>query len=108
MKRSIKKLIFNFRYVLIFLVLIISLVIFTFKNHTKTCAKIVEKSKTNSCITIVYEFKVNNKIRNGRMDIGILKDEISYDSMQKIDCIEIEYSNILSNINWISDNRIVK
>ena len=42
------------------------------------------------------------------MDIDYIKNDISIDSLQKIKCIEIKYSNLLSNINWISDKRIVE
>jgi hypothetical protein len=108
MKQSFKELIFDLKYVLLILILIISLIVSLFTFTNKTCAKIIDQSSINSCYTFVYIFKVKNKFKSGSIDIGMLKNDISFDSLQKIDCVEIEYSKILPNINWISDERINK
>ncbi len=108
MKLSFKTLIFNLKYVLLLILVIVFLILFSLLNYTKTCGKIVKKSSINSCITIKYEFKVKNQLQTGSMDIDYIKNDISIDSLQKIKCIEIKYSNLLSNINWISDKRIVE
>ena len=42
------------------------------------------------------------------MDAGILKKDLSFKSMQKMECVEIKYSKLLPNINWISDQRIIE
>ncbi len=108
MNISFKELIFELKYVLLILVLIITFLISLFTYTNKVCAKITDQSRINSCNTIVYTFKAYNKYKTGRIDIGMLKKDISFDSLQKIECVEIEYSNILPVINWINDKRIMK
>ncbi len=108
MKQSFKELIFDLKYVLLILVLIISFIISLFTFTNKVCAKITDQSRINSCNTIIYSFKANNKYKTGRIDIGMIKKDISFDSLQKIECVEIEYSKILPVINWINDERIMK
>jgi hypothetical protein len=108
MKQSFKELIFDLKYVLLFLVLIISFIISLFTFTNKVCAKITDQSRINSCNTIVYTFKANNKYKTGRIDIGMIKDGIHFDSLQKLVCVEIEYSKLIPAINWINDERIVK
>jgi hypothetical protein len=108
MKLTFKELIFELKYVLLILVLIISFIISLFTFTNKVCAKITDQSSINSCNTIVYTFKASNKYKTGRIDIGMLKKDISFDSLQKIECVEIEYSKIIPAINWINDERIMK
>lgn len=108
MNLSFKELIFDLKYVLLVLVLIISFIISLFTFTNKVCAKITDQSRINSCNTIVYTFKANNKYKTGRIDIGMIKDGIHFDSLQKLVCVEIEYSKIIPAINWINDERIMK
>lgn len=108
MKLSFKELIFELKYVLLILVLIIFFIISLFTFTNKVCAKITDQSRINSCNTIVYTFKANNKYKTGIIDIGMIKDGIHFDSLQKLVCVEIEYSKLIPAINWINDERIMK
>ena len=108
MKRSFKAYLVDLKYVLLVVLLVISFLISLFTFTKTTCAKIVDESSINSCNTIVYQFEVNQKIKQGSMDAGILKKDISFKSMQKMECVEIKYSKLLPNINWISDQRIIE
>ena len=108
MKRSFKAYLFDLKYVLLVVFLVISFLISLFTITETTCAKIVDESSINSCTTIVYQFEVNHKFKQGSMDAGILKKAISLKKMQKMKCVQIKYSKLLPNINWISDLRIVE
>ena len=108
MKHSFKELIFDLKYVLLVLVFIISFIISLFTFTNKSCGKIIDQSRINSCNTFVYTFKVNNKYKTGRIDVGMLKDKIYFDSLQKFTCLEIEYSKLIPAFNWINDERIIK
>jgi hypothetical protein len=108
MKRSFKAYLVDLKYVLLVVFLVISFLISLFTFTETTCAKIVDESSINSCTTIVYQFEVNHKFKQGSMDAGILKKAISFKTMQKMRCVKIKYSKLLPNINWISDQRIVE
>jgi hypothetical protein len=108
MKRSFKAYLVDLKHVLLVALLVISFLICLFTFTESTCAKIVDESSINSCTTIVYQFEVNHKFKQGSMDTGILKKEISFKAMQKMKCVQIKYSKLVPNINWISDPRIVE
>jgi hypothetical protein len=108
MKRSFKAYLLDLKYVLLVLSLVLSFLICLFSFTETTCAKIVDESSINSCTTIVYQFEVRHKFKQGSMDAGILKKDISFKKMEKMKCVQIKYSKLVPNINWISDPRIVE
>jgi len=107
-KQSFKETIYELKYFLVGTLLLISFFVLLVNYTRTTCAKITEESNINSCRSIVYKFKAGQKSITGNIDIGILKKEISFTEMQKMKCIEINYSRLIPNLNWITDKRIIK
>jgi hypothetical protein len=71
------------------------------------CAKITRKSAIRGAWSVHYEFEVDGEIMEGGIETGFLK-KISLDSLKKIECIKIEYSNYSTFFNRVIDKRILK
>ena len=104
---KLKIIIYQFRFV--FLLILIFLVIYVvyFSTTEKTCCKIVGVSSIRGGGVILYDYEINHRKHKGSMTVGYFKDEISLDSLKKIDCVEMEYSKYLPFLNRITDKRIL-
>lgn len=97
---------------LIFVIFGLALVMLTlrfvmFSKSSVTCAKITRITRDRSGASIRYFFDVNNRTYLSGLSTISTKN-ISIDSLKKIDCIQLEYSNYSPFWNRIIDKRILK
>lgn len=81
--------------------------IIAYTNTTSTCAKITKSVSVRGAWSVVYVYEVNGQKNEGAIYTSLLKD-ISMDSLQKIECVKIEYSNYSTFFTRIVDKRILK
>ena len=79
-----------------------------FLNSKFACAKIIEEiPQAKGGYSAGYVFEVDGKKVKGNVPYSSLKS-ISLDSLKKIECVKIEYSNYSTFFNRVIDNRILK
>jgi len=76
----------------------------------KTCAKVVgiesigALGKDNG---YTIEYYIDDEKYVGGKSKGFFKADITYDGLRKIECIEIEYSDLTSSLFKVVDNRVL-
>ena len=83
---------------------------FAFINSEHTCAKVVgiesigALGKDNG---YTLEYYIDDKKYVGGKSKGFFNADISYDSLRKLECIEIEYSDLTSSLFKVVDDRVL-
>lgn len=72
-----------------------------------TCGKIVRQSSIRGAYSVYYTFEVDGISKEGGVGTSFLKN-LSLDSLKKIECVKIEYSNFSTYFNRVVDERILK
>jgi hypothetical protein len=80
---------------------------FAYSNSKITCAKITREASVKGSKSIYYNFEVDGEVIEGGIGISFLKT-IPLDSLKKIDCIRVEYSEYSTFFNRIVDSRILQ
>jgi hypothetical protein len=80
---------------------------FFFTSTSKTCATIYKVGRNRTVASYHYSYYVNGIIHDGSIETGYIKN-ISLDSLKKIDCIKIEYSNYVYSFSRIIDQSLLK
>jgi len=90
--------------------LILCIVAANYLVYTKSsvvCGKITEKTEIRGASYVIFTFQLNGQtIRGSETASTIVK--LPIDSLQKIECIQIEYSEFSSAFSRIVDKRILK
>lgn len=76
-------------------------------ESTFVCGKIIGRSKVKGINYVNYSFVVNGETYFNSISRYDLKNEITIDSLEKVNCIQIEYSFISKSINRFADNRFL-
>lgn len=80
-----------------------------YSNSSCACAQITkETAQAKGGYSTRYIFTVDEKTIEGKVSNSYLKRNISLDSLKKIKCIKIEYSNYSTYFNRVIDKRILK
>lgn len=90
---------------LIFILLILKEL--AFMNSSIVCGKIVNHYKLRGATYIEYEFFADEQKKFGTLNPSDLKS-IYWDSLKKMECVKIEYSNYWTFFNRVIDKRILK
>jgi hypothetical protein len=91
----------------IILILFLFFKIAFIKSNT-VCGKIIGESTTRGATHYKYKFYVNEKVYFATHPYPYFKDNLTLDSLKKIDCIQIEYSSFSPNISKLVDKRVLK
>ena len=75
-------------------------------NTSPTCAKVkgITIIKVNKYM--VYEFYIGKKKKQAKRSLKLFKIQ-DIDSLKKMDCIKIRYSNIWNSVTEVIDKRLV-
>jgi hypothetical protein len=87
--------------------LLISINKLAYISSSSACGTFFRLGETRGAKYLHYEFFIDNVKHEGsisRIDLRIK----SLDSLKKIDCIQIEYSNFSTYFNLVVDKRILK
>ncbi|MNJ86057.1 hypothetical protein D3C87_35400 [compost metagenome] len=76
-------------------------------RSTLVCGKITDKSKLRGVTHVNYSFIVEGETYSNSIAIDDLKKDITMDSLEKVNCIQIEYSFISKSINRFVDKRFL-
>ncbi len=97
----------------IFITLLVIFLIYVSLNHlvyinsSVACAKFTGQGQTKGANYLLYEFEVNSKKYRGNESSSKIIDQ-SFDSLEKINCIKVEYSNVTPFFNRIIDRQVLK
>ncbi len=80
---------------------------FFFTNTTKTCAAIYKVGTNRTVESYHYSYNAKGIKHDGSIETGYIKN-ISLDSLKKIKCIKIEYSNYVNSFSRIIDQSLLK
>ena len=107
---KIYKIINQSKYYVLILSCIYSLIVFLWSNTAVVCGSILDKdSATRGGYDYTYSYKVKNIEYLSGHSVSLFKEGIGLDSLQKYDCIEIEYSIYFpSSISRVVDKRVIK
>jgi len=72
-----------------------------------TCGKIMDRYSIRGTKYFEFNFVVNDKLTHGSISQSFIKKNISFDSIKKIKCLKIEYSNYSSFFSRVVDDRVV-
>jgi hypothetical protein len=98
---------------LILTIVLISLSIYVALNYvvyiksSTACAKFTNQGQIKGANYLLYEFKIANKKYTGNESASKIID-ISVDSLKKIKCVKVEYSNLIPFFNRVVDKRVLK
>lgn len=76
-------------------------------NSSIACGKIVGKYKLRGRTSLEYNFNLDDEIVTDAISIGAIKKDISFDSIKKIECLKIEYSNYSTFFSRVVDDRVL-
>ena len=80
---------------------------FFFTKTSKTCATIYKIGTSRWIDYFHYTYVIEGKKYDGSIEVGEIKN-ISLDSLKKIECIKIEYSNYVNSFSRVIDQSILK
>jgi len=96
------------------LVIVISLIVLflvvynlSFLKSRTICGKIIGEHEIKGAKYIRYRFIIDNDTSEGSLSVLDVK-RISLDSLKKIECVQIQYSEFSSFFNRVVDKRILK
>ena len=98
------------RFLILFIVIGFLINFLVYRNSKIICGKISGVSKgMRGGSDIDFNFKINNIIYERFMDVGLIRKDISIDSMINMECVEIEYSEYFPTAtSRIVDKRVIK
>jgi len=73
----------------------------------RTCGTIIEETEIRGARYIRYKFQVDGETIYGSVTSSHIVS-LGIDSLKRIECIEIQYSNFSSVFNRLVDDRILK
>ena len=71
------------------------------------CGKVIGQGQTKGANYIRYKFQIGNQTVYGSESSSVFVD-LSLDSLKKMDCVKIQYSQFIFDFNRIVDLRILK
>jgi hypothetical protein len=78
-----------------------------FTNTTKTCATIYKVGADRTIESYHYSYSAHGIIHDRSIETGYIKN-ISLDSLKKIECVKIEYSNYVNSFSRVIDQSLLK
>ena len=102
----------NWKKVILISIILVTVIYFSLNhlvyiNSSITCAKFVGQGQTKGANYLLYKFEVNGKKYEGNESTSKIIDQ-PYDSLEKIECLKVEYSSFAPFFNRVIDKRILK
>jgi len=97
-------------FIIIVIIIVFALIFprIMYVNSSIVCGKVYERHSIRGSDSFDFKFKIDGETLNNNVPVGFIKKNVSYDSIKKIECLKVEYSNYSTLFSRIVDERVLR